>query len=263
MSVEPDTGSAVDPTDAADPLDLESLDADSLFAALTAVERAVPDLLLHVKPVLSHLSGPGTSLDAASDAIQQYMDLLDKIQFVLRQTVYYLRETRASTSALRPPPPNAIPTPFASSLPPGALLSESQPQPQPHPQPQPPAPAPTQDRVQEGATAERSHTHPRPADGDEEGGYGDGDGAGRVELGLYGSRLEARSLEELANVLRRLRDHEESRRAADGQHGLEREEGGGDREVREGEGEDEEDQDEDGDEDVDVDVDEEVDVDLH
>jgi hypothetical protein len=81
-------------------------------------------------------------------------------------------------------------------------------------------------------------------------------------LGLYGSRLEARSLEELANVLRRLRDHEESRRAADGQHGLEREEGGGDREVREGEGEDEEDQDEDGDEDVDVDVDEEVDVEV-
>jgi hypothetical protein len=33
MSAEPETGSA------ADPLDLESLDADSLFAALTAVER--------------------------------------------------------------------------------------------------------------------------------------------------------------------------------------------------------------------------------
>lgn len=81
-------------------------------------------------------------------------------------------------------------------------------------------------------------------------------------MGLYGSRLEARSLEELAEVLKRLREaHEESRRATDGQHGLEREEGAGDRDMP-GEGGDEEDEDVDVDEDEDVDVDEEVDVDV-
>jgi hypothetical protein len=56
MSVEPDTGSAVDPTDAADPLDLESLDADSLFAALTAVERVSRVVPLHFCAVPLHLT---------------------------------------------------------------------------------------------------------------------------------------------------------------------------------------------------------------
>lgn len=72
-----------------------------------------------------------------------------KIQFVLRQTVYYLRETGASGSTLRPPPVDGIPTPFASTLP------------------------PAEDRGGEG-----------------------------VELGLYGSRMEARTLREMAQTLR-------------------------------------------------------------
>lgn len=65
------------------PLDFPPLCLAPLRSALSHSQtalthlQAVPDLLLHVKPVLSHLSGPETSLDAASDAIQQYMDLLD------------------------------------------------------------------------------------------------------------------------------------------------------------------------------------------
>lgn len=37
-----------------------------------------------------------------------------KIQFILRQTVYFLRETRSAPSAMRPPPVDGIPRPFAA-----------------------------------------------------------------------------------------------------------------------------------------------------
>ncbi|OXC66251.1 hypothetical protein AYX13_04973 [Cryptococcus neoformans] len=106
-----------------DPLELESLDADSLFAALTGVEKAIPELLMQVKPILTQLSGPIEDGDEerrgieAREGVEQYMSLLDKIQFVLRQTVYYLRETRSSPNTLRAPPVNLIPTPFASTIP--------------------------------------------------------------------------------------------------------------------------------------------------
>lgn len=39
-----------------------------------------------------------------------------KIQFILRQTVYYLRETRAAPSVLRPSGVDAIPRPLAATL---------------------------------------------------------------------------------------------------------------------------------------------------
>ncbi|RSH79781.1 uncharacterized protein EHS24_009439 [Apiotrichum porosum] len=105
----------------ADPLELESLDTDALLAALANVEKAVPDLLLGVKPVLAHLSSPSANTDenaaiAARDAVENYMNTLDKIQFILRQTVYYLRETRAAPSVLRPSGVDAIPRPLAATL---------------------------------------------------------------------------------------------------------------------------------------------------
>jgi hypothetical protein len=74
-----------------------------------------------------------------------------KIQFILRQTVYYLHETKASSNTLRPPHPNSIPTPFASTLP-----------------------------------------------------SSDTKASGQVELGLYGKRIEARTLKEMIEVLGRL-----------------------------------------------------------
>lgn len=37
-----------------------------------------------------------------------------KIQFILRQTVYFLRETRSAPNAMRPPPVDGIPRPFAA-----------------------------------------------------------------------------------------------------------------------------------------------------
>jgi hypothetical protein len=75
---------------------------------------------------------------------------IQKIQFILRQTVYYLHETKASSNTLRPPHPNSIPTPFASTLPSSDTKS------------------------------------------------------GQVELGLYGKRIEARTLKEMIEVLGRL-----------------------------------------------------------
>jgi hypothetical protein len=75
---------------------------------------------------------------------------IQKIQFILRQTVYYLHETKASSNTLRPPHPNSIPTPFASTLPSSDAKS------------------------------------------------------GQVELGLYGKRIEARTLKEMIAVLGRL-----------------------------------------------------------
>jgi hypothetical protein len=76
---------------------------------------------------------------------------IQKIQFILRQTVYYLHETKASSNTLRPPHPNSIPTPFASTLP-----------------------------------------------------SADPKVSGQVELGLYGKRIEARTLKEMIAVLGRL-----------------------------------------------------------
>ncbi|KAK8847549.1 hypothetical protein IAR55_005408 [Kwoniella newhampshirensis] len=153
-----------------DGLDLESLDADSLFAALTNVEKAVPELLLCVKPVLAHLVSPGSNADEeergmlARESVERYMTLLDKIQFVLRQTVYYLRETRSSPQTLRPPPIDSIPTPFASTLP-------------------------------------RSILTP----GKEDEMAGDAGGGGGAELGLYASRIEAKTLREMKDALIALR----------------------------------------------------------
>lgn len=92
-----------------DPLELESLDADSLFAALTGVEKAslvpsrskdhqsliihilqaIPELLMQVKPILTQLSGPIEDGDEerrgieAREGVEQYMSLLDVRHFLL------------------------------------------------------------------------------------------------------------------------------------------------------------------------------------
>ncbi|WVQ98218.1 hypothetical protein IAU59_005341 [Kwoniella sp. CBS 9459] len=179
-----------------DGLDLESLDADSLFAALTNVEKAIPELLLSVKPILSHLvaPAPGSSLSSgnggeqydeettgmlAREGVERYMTLLDKIQFVLRQTVYYLRETRVSPSTLRPPEAHNIPTPFASTLPTVSGASDAS--------------------AGSGAAGEN---------GDSSGGYG-------PELGLYASRIEANVLSQMGDALRAMRAEAASRSDAD------------------------------------------------
>ncbi|BEI83874.1 hypothetical protein CcaverHIS002_0404780 [Cutaneotrichosporon cavernicola] len=105
----------------ADPLDLSSLDTDSLLSALAAVKKAVPDLLLDVKPVLAQLTSSSDAVDeegaaTAREAVDRYMATVDKIQFVLRQSVFFLRETRAAPSVLRPPPADALPRPLAATL---------------------------------------------------------------------------------------------------------------------------------------------------
>ena len=91
-----------------------------------------------------------------------------KIQFVLRQTVYYLHETKASSNTLRPPHPNSIPTPFASTLPDVSSLSTSN---------------------DPSASSTNPETKVR---------------SGEVELGLYGKRIEARTLREMIDVLGKL-----------------------------------------------------------
>ncbi|WVN87275.1 uncharacterized protein L203_102453 [Cryptococcus depauperatus CBS 7841] len=152
-----------------DELDLESLDADSLFNALSAVEKAIPDLLLQLKPVLAQLSTPPDDTNVpdeetrgmqARQGVEKYMTLLDKIQFVLRQTVYFLRETRTSPQTLRPPLANLIPTPFASTLPSSGSALAS------------------------GSTSK-------------------GD---KAELGLYASRIEAHVLGDMEKALELLRE---------------------------------------------------------
>ncbi|WRT64617.1 uncharacterized protein IL334_001550 [Kwoniella shivajii] len=155
-----------------DGLELDSLDSESLFMALTNVEKAIPELLLCIKPILSHLVSPSNQVDGnddeetsgieAREAVERYMTLLDKIQFVLRQTVYYLHATRISPQTLRPPEINNIPTPFASTLPSSRHGSE-------------------------GLKA---------TEGDERG----------VEVGLYASRIEERVLGQMAAALRALND---------------------------------------------------------
>ncbi|WWC86732.1 uncharacterized protein L201_001610 [Kwoniella dendrophila CBS 6074] len=111
-----------------DGLELESLDSQSLFNALTNVEKAIPELLLSVKPIISHLISSEnlqqngsvdeeTSGILAREGVERYMNSLDKIQFILRQTVYYLHATKISSTTLLPPSINNIPTPFATTLP--------------------------------------------------------------------------------------------------------------------------------------------------
>ena len=67
--------------------------------------------------------------------------------------MYYLRETKASSSLLDPPPVDAIPTPLCTTLPADDSQGED----------------------------------------------------GEVELGLYGSRIEAATLREMVEALRELR----------------------------------------------------------
>ncbi|KAK6903550.1 hypothetical protein I203_107055 [Kwoniella mangroviensis CBS 8507] len=105
-----------------DGLELESLDSESLFQALTNVEKAIPELLSSIKPILSHLTTQeGTDEEnsgmMAREGVERYLNLLDKIQFILRQTVYYLHATKISSNVLIPPKVDNIPTPFATYLP--------------------------------------------------------------------------------------------------------------------------------------------------
>ncbi|WVQ79906.1 hypothetical protein IAT38_002006 [Cryptococcus sp. DSM 104549] len=169
-----------------DGLELTDLSLEALFTALTNVEKAVPELLLQVKPILAHLSSPDDASpaeesareQAARDSAERYMLLLDKIQFVLRQTAYYLRETRASPNTLRPPPADSIPTPFASTI----------------------------STPGEGSAGANAQTGTREA-----------------ELGLYASRIEAKTLADMAKALRALR----ALRAEDGEGDRDRPEGAG------------------------------------
>ncbi|ORX34012.1 hypothetical protein BD324DRAFT_638027 [Kockovaella imperatae] len=178
-------GGGMDTSSNNDPLDLESLDLESLFGALTAVESAIPELLASIKPILHHLVSPASvqgSEDEASgigarEAVDKYMTLLDKIQFVLRQTVYYLLETRAAPQTLRPPPVNAIPTPFASTLP--EVTSAS-----------------TNSTTANGTDSEKSTST-------------------EAELGLYATRLEARFLSEMVDALQRLRENAQKERQSE------------------------------------------------
>ncbi|EJT45469.1 hypothetical protein A1Q1_06085 [Trichosporon asahii var. asahii CBS 2479] len=97
-----------------DPLELTSLDTESLLTALLNAEKAIPSLLQDVKPVLTHLkeSDPSEEVGtAAKEAVDRYMNTLD---FILRQTVYFLRETRSAPNAMRPSPVDGIPRPFAA-----------------------------------------------------------------------------------------------------------------------------------------------------
>ncbi|WVW78257.1 hypothetical protein I302_100210 [Kwoniella bestiolae CBS 10118] len=158
---------AVDAASISDGLELESLDSESLFNALTNVEKAIPELLSSVKPILSHLVSPNASNDEESsgmrarEGVERYMDLLDKIQFILRQTVYYLHATKISSEVLIPPKVDNIPTPFANSLSPSGSKGE-------------------------------------------------------VGLGLYGSRIESRVLDDMRNALRDIREEEQQREGTDG-----------------------------------------------
>lgn len=124
---------------------------------------------------------------------------------MLRQAIYYLRETKASTSALNPPPVNAIPTPFASSLPPSvrtALQQQQQQQDQQQDQGQSgeglTATAP-EGSGPSGESSSRSATVKTVGDqqGDEE--------DHTPELGLYGLRVEAKTLRDIAALLERMR----------------------------------------------------------
>ena len=139
-------------------------------------------------------------------------DPYQKIQFVLRQTVYYLRETHASTSALRPPPANALPTPFAASLAPAVAASQV-------------LLADVKGKGRSTAGADAEADADALAKGETAGGASE-DGPPRSaaatapdlgeasraqrqvrvspELGLYGSRMEARVLGEMAEVLGRI-----------------------------------------------------------
>lgn len=125
------------------------------------------------------------------------MQDLQKIQFVLRQAIYYLRETKASTSALNPPPVNAIPTPFASSLPPSvrAALQQQQ-QGQAGEGSTPIAPG---DGAATGESSSRAMT--AKAIGKELGDEEDY----TPELGLYGLRVQAKTLKDIAALLERMR----------------------------------------------------------
>ena len=113
--------------------------------------------------------------------------MLQKIQFILRQTVYYLRETHASPSALRPPAPNALPTPFATTLAPAVAAADAG-----KGKVRAAGAAPHADGAIGGAAA---GTNGRAVDGQR-----------GAELGLYGARMEARVLAEMAEALGRIQD---------------------------------------------------------
>ena len=77
-----------------DSLDLVSLDAESLFQALTNVERALPSLLKCVGPILSELSARPDSSGGdeerdggarAKESIVTYMALLDVRWYLFAQ----------------------------------------------------------------------------------------------------------------------------------------------------------------------------------
>lgn len=139
-------------------------------------------------------------------------DPYQKIQFVLRQTVYYLRETHASTSALRPPPANALPTPFAASLAPAVAASQAlladvkgKGRSTAGAVGEADANAPVRGGIAEAAS-EDGPPRSAPATAPDQ---GEASRAQRrvpvgPELGLYGSRMEARVLGEMAEMLGRI-----------------------------------------------------------
>ncbi|KAK1921718.1 hypothetical protein DB88DRAFT_498985 [Papiliotrema laurentii] len=185
----PTSSNGADPTESTHPvrasLALESLDAETLWNALGAVERALPELLLCLKPILARLGGPaaaasetgpgasGVPEDKEGDsggarrAVGDYLAILDDIQYVLRQATFYLHATKTSPSTLRPPAPTSIPTPFASTLPPSNPL------------------LPAQSSIPPPPPGAEEDVHP--------------------DLGLYASRIEARTLGSMVEILREMR----------------------------------------------------------
>ncbi|WWC68106.1 uncharacterized protein I206_102027 [Kwoniella pini CBS 10737] len=155
-----------------DGLEIESLDSQSLFIALTNVEKAIPELLLCIKPILSHLISSSSSLDnqlnqsnedeisgiQAREGVEKYMNLLDKIQFILRQTVYYLKVKKIQKSILNPTLINNLPNPFSNSISSSSLNNDSNQQ---------------------------------------------------VELGLYSNRIEEKILNDMINSIKNLKDEQQ------------------------------------------------------
>ena len=119
--------------------------------------------------------------------------MMQKIQNVLRQTVYYLWQTRASPRTLVPPPINALPTPLASTLPNssqnGIGMGTAVPEAAEASLP------PDQVTEQDGSGREHRLPNQNPATVE--------DDRDEPQLGLYASRLESKVLSDMLALVER------------------------------------------------------------